>query len=79
MHNIFSGGYVFILGLLALALCIFFWFSDIIDESTYSGFHTKAVRAGLRLGFMLFIASELCYFLVFFEHFFMLLYVLQLK
>jgi cytochrome c oxidase subunit 3 len=77
MHNVELGGFVFISGLLSLCFCVFFWFSDIIDEATFSGFHTNAVRSGLRLGFMLFIISELCYFLVFFERFFMQHYVLQ--
>jgi len=59
-----------IFGLLCLGLCLFFWFSDIIDEATYSGFHTKAVRLGLRLGFMLFIVSEVMLFFGFFWAFF---------
>jgi cytochrome c oxidase subunit 3 len=70
LHNTEFGGFVFILGLLSLCFCIFFWFSDIIDEATFSGYHTKAVRSGLRLGFMLFIVSEIMLFFGFFWAFF---------
>ncbi|HTM98106.1 MAG TPA: cytochrome c oxidase subunit 3, partial [Pedobacter sp.] len=41
-----------------------------MDEATYSGFHTKAVRLGLRLGFLLFIVSEFMLFFGFFWAFF---------
>ncbi len=48
----------------------FCWLSDIVDEATYSGYHTKAVRLGLRLGFLLFIVSEFMLFFGFFWAFF---------
>jgi len=70
MHKVPFGGYFFIFGLLCLCFCVFFWFSDIIDEATLSGYHTKAVRMGLRLGFLLFIASEMMLFFGFFWAFF---------
>jgi len=38
----------------------------VVDEATLSGYHTKPVRLGLRLGFMLFIASEFMLFFGFF-------------
>jgi len=44
--------------------------TDIIDEATCSGFHTKVVKAGLRLGFILFIVSEIMLFFGFFWAFF---------
>lgn len=66
MHKVPFGGYVMLLGLVALSFCVFFWFSDIVDEATFSGFHTKPVRFGLRLGFMLFIVSEIMLFFGFF-------------
>lgn len=58
MHNVSLGGYFLIFGLSCLAMCIYLWFGDIINEATFSGFHTKAVRMGLRLGFLLFIVSD---------------------
>lgn len=70
MHKVAFGGYFFIFGLLCLILCVFGWFSDIVDEATMSGYHTKAVRMGLRLGFLLFIVSEIMLFFGFFWAFF---------
>lgn len=70
MHKVSFGGYFFIFGLLCLSLCVFGWFSDIVDEATLSGYHTQAVRMGLRLGFLLFIVSEIMLFLGFFWAFF---------
>jgi hypothetical protein len=66
MHDIFFGGYFALLGLILVALSAFFWFFDIVQEATYVGHHTLAVRAGLRFGFLLFIASEVMLFFGFF-------------
>jgi len=70
MHKVELGGYIMLFGLMCLSFCVFMWFSDIVDEATFSGFHTKPVRLGLRLGFMLFIASEIMLFFGFFWAFF---------
>lgn len=70
MHNVITGGWFALLGLISLSFCVFFWFSDIVDEATFSGFHTKSVKFGIRLGFMLFIVSEMMLFFGFFWAFF---------
>jgi len=54
------------LGLGLLALVSGLWFYSIVAESTYSGHHTCRVQRGLRLGFLLFIISEVFFFLSFF-------------
>lgn len=46
------------------------WWRDVIRESTYEGFHTRAVRRGLRYGMKLFILSEIMFFVSFFWAFF---------
>lgn len=46
------------------------WFANIVVESTYEGHHTRKVRAGLRLGMILFIASEAMFFFSFFWSYF---------
>jgi heme/copper-type cytochrome/quinol oxidase subunit 3 len=56
-------------------LCSFFysltnWFWDIIIEATFEGKHTYKVQQGLRLGFILFIISEIMFFFSFFWAFF---------
>lgn len=58
MHQVSYGGYALIFGLLCVLYCVTLWFNDIIDESTYAGHHTLAVRQGLRIGFILFVVSE---------------------
>jgi len=54
------------LGLFCLLCCISFWFSNILLESTFQGCHTRVVQGSLRLGFLLFIISEVCFFISFF-------------
>lgn len=46
------------------------WLWDIIIEATFEGHHTFAVQKGLRLGFVLFIVSEIIFFFSFFWAFF---------
>jgi len=43
---------------------------DVIFESTYQGYHTRAVQRGLRIGVILFIVSEVMFFFAFFWAFF---------
>ena len=47
-----------------------FWWRDVIRESTFGGYHTKVVVAGLRIGMILFITSEVMFFFSFFWAFF---------
>jgi len=70
MHRITYGGYILVLGFFILLMCAFFWFSDIIRESTFLGFHALVVRKGLVNGFLLFITSEVMLFFGFFWAFF---------
>jgi len=46
------------------------WFANVVVESTYEGHHTRKVRTGIRLGMLLFIASEACFFFSFFWSYF---------
>ena len=47
-----------------------FWFTDVVTEATFEGQHTIKVQKGLRLGMLLFIISELFFFISFFTAFF---------
>ena len=49
--------------------CLFSWFSTVVVESG-NGYHTVAVRTGLRYGMILFIVSEIMFFFAFFWAFF---------
>ena len=50
MHSYQFGAYCFILGLLSLFSTVYFWWRDVVRESTYQGHHTKTVQVGLRWG-----------------------------
>nr|ARH54096.1 cytochrome c oxidase subunit 3 [Arachnobas tricolor] len=59
-----------ILSTLTNFLVMYQWWRDIIRESTFQGLHTNKVTAGLRWGMILFITSEVFFFLAFFWAFF---------
>jgi cytochrome c oxidase subunit 3 len=58
------------IALVLLILTFIFWFRDVIREATYQGHHTLKVRKGLQLGMILFIVSEICFFVAFFWAYF---------
>lgn len=57
-------------GILGVLVSMFFWFRDIIRESRQPGVHNPIVRIGLRYGMVLFIASEVMFFVAFFWAYF---------
>nr|ACJ69619.1 cytochrome c oxidase subunit III [Venturia canescens] len=59
-----------LLSLLFLILSILQWWRDIIRESTFQGMHTINVTKLLRLGMIMFIISEIFFFISFFWAFF---------
>nr|AVX29559.1 cytochrome oxidase subunit 3 [Gonioctena intermedia] len=59
-----------LLGLLTIMLIMYQWWRDIVRESTYQGLHTMKVTLGLRWGMILFITSEVFFFISFFWGFF---------
>lgn len=54
-----------ILGYFIVILTIYQWWRDICREGTYQGKHTILVTKGLRWGIILFIVSEIFFFLFF--------------
>lgn len=56
-------------GFVAVFVTVMQWFMSVIKESS-QGFHTRKVQQGLRLGVLLFIASEVMLFFAFFWSFF---------
>lgn len=61
---------LFILGNIINLLTIYQWWRDISREGTYQGLHTNQVTFGLRWGIILFIVSEVFFFIRFFWAFF---------
>ncbi|YP_009250836.1 cytochrome c oxidase subunit III (mitochondrion) [Cimex lectularius] len=54
------------LGMVIIILTMFQWWRDIIRESTYQGHHTLKVAKGIKMGMILFIISEILFFMSFF-------------
>ena len=59
-----------ILGLIITLLVIGQWWRDVSFEAAHQGLHTKVVELGLRWGMLLFIISEVFFFVRFFWAFF---------
>ena len=65
------GNYILLaLGLLTVVTVMALWWRDVLRESGTPGLHTAVVRLGLRYGMMLFITSEVMFFVSFFWGFF---------
>ena len=60
----------FFLGLLPLLFCMGMWWRDVVREAHVEGHHTPIVQLGLRYGMLLFIVSEIFFFVAFFWAFF---------
>ena len=59
-----------LIGVFVILVCLILWLKDVIREATFQGHHTKAALAGLKIGFLLFIVSEILFFFSFFWAFF---------
>jgi len=69
-HNYSGGGFLVSVGLLLVCFTMVTWWTDICREGTFEGQHTSMVQIGLRYGMLLFICSEVMFFLAFFWAFF---------
>nr|WGO58112.1 cytochrome c oxidase subunit III [Salganea quinquedentata] len=67
--HLYNQSLIFV-GLLIMILTMIQWWRDITREGTYQGLHTKFVTKGLRWGMILFIVSEVFFFISFFWAFF---------
>nr|YP_010693092.1 cytochrome c oxidase subunit III [Dacus eclipsis]WCB98273.1 cytochrome c oxidase subunit 3 [Dacus eclipsis] len=61
---------LFLLGNTITILTVYQWWRDVSREGTFQGLHTLPVTLGLRWGMILFILSEVLFFLSFFWAFF---------
>ena len=61
--------FVFLIGLTLVLYVMYSWWSDVIDEA-HVGDHTPVVVIGLRYGFIMFIMSEIMFFVAWFWNFF---------
>jgi cytochrome c oxidase subunit 3 len=70
MHGYIGGGSSLVLGFISLFVVLWGWWRDIVREATFEGQHTRSVQTGLRSGMILFIVSEVMFFVAFFWAFF---------
>ena len=70
MHSYELGEELLPVGILLVLFTMFFWWRDVVRESTFQGHHTVVVQRGLRYGMILFILSEVLFFVAFFWAFF---------
>nr|AJG02501.1 cytochrome c oxidase subunit III [Tychus niger] len=66
----FFNNNLFIFGFMLMLMVMYQWWRDITREGTFLGLHTFNVTTGLRWGMILFITSEIFFFLSFFWGFF---------
>ncbi len=71
LHNMFFDGspVIFLLGLVGVLYTMFGWWRDVIKEA-HEGHHTPVVQIHYRYGMLLFIASEVMFFVAWFWAFF---------
>ena len=64
------GPYMFGAGMIGILYIMFVWWSDVVKEAQYDGYHTGIVQLSHRYGMILFIASEVMFFVAWFWAFF---------
>ena len=69
MHDNEYGPYVFFTGVIGVVFTMFSWWADVIREA-HGGDHTPIVQLHLRYGMILFIASEVMFFVAWFWAYF---------
>ncbi len=75
MHDTKFGTFVvgskgLVLGIVAVLACMFVWWRDVIREGVVEKAHSPVAKLGFRYGMLLFIASEVMFFVAFFWAFF---------
>jgi len=70
LFGFFSGPWLLLGGLALLIITFVGWWRDVVKESVQYGDHTPVVKLGLRYGMILFIASEVMFFVAWFWAYF---------
>ena len=68
MHD--EGWWLMAVGFVGIAATMVGWWRDVVREATFDGYHTPIVQIGLRYGMVLFIASEVMFFVAWFWAYF---------
>ena len=71
MHHMFAGApLVFGAGVIGVLYTMLSWWRDVIKEAEHQGDHTRVVQISHRYGMILFIASEVMFFVAWFWAYF---------
>jgi len=71
MHHMFAAApLVFGAGVIGLLYTMLAWWRDVVREAEYDGYHTRVVQISHRYGMILFIASEVMFFVAWFWAYF---------
>ena len=71
MHHMFpTAPYIFGAGVIGILYTMLGWWTDVAREATHEGFHTRVVQISHRYGMILFIASEVMFFVAWFWAYF---------
>ena len=71
MHHLFAAApLVFGAGVVGIAYTMIGWWRDVVREAQYEGHHTRVVQLSHRYGMILFIASEVMFFVAWFWAYF---------
>jgi cytochrome c oxidase subunit 3 len=71
LHQMFTAApYVFGVGVLGTIYTMIGWWRDVAREATFQGYHTRVVQISHRYGMILFIASEVMFFVAWFWAYF---------
>ncbi len=66
LHDAPGGVVVMIVGTLLIIFTMYVWWRDVVREATFEGYHNPIVQLGMRYGMVLFIASEVMFFVAWF-------------
>ena len=69
-HMIAAAPFIFGAGILGLLYTMFGWWYDVANEAEHQGHHTRIVQISHRYGMILFIASEVMFFVAWFWAYF---------
>ena len=71
MRHMFAGApLVFAIGALGTLYTMLAWWRDVVKEAEHGGYHTRVVQLSHRYGMILFIASEVMFFIAWFWAYF---------
>jgi cytochrome c oxidase subunit III len=71
MHQMYAAApAVFGVGVIGVAYTFIAWWRDVIREAEHDGYHTRVVQISMRYGMILFIASEVMFFVAWFWAYF---------